>query len=474
MPRTGVLGASAVVLLFVFAVGMTILRGTSSPRAEYDQNNYHLPAIRQFAREWPSLNVVDYRSATTPGYHITLAAVQRVGGWSEAEQLGPLRRAGAVFGIALVGTLGLWVARRGFGAWETFALTLPIACSPYVFTSAAWLLPDDAGWWLLLVCLLLVWLPRPSANAMILASIALLALVLVRQINLWAAAILWLATWLRPAPPGTEDGGPGRVDTTTASTYLVGKDVRPRVVRLIAGLFATAPALVAMWWFWRQWGGLVPPMFQGGAMDRLLNQPAAKNQGFTGASLTAILALAGLMTPFYIGYLSDGLRRLVGGDRWIRKVVFTGVVIGLALALPSPSTYSVEAGRWSGLWVIAQKLPWLTVAGRSMPMVLLAGAGGGLLALVFACLGPRDRWLFAGTMLAFMAAQLPAQYAWQRYYEPVLIMVLTLAAVRVVRPQAPWSDAESSRTGPPGAPGWATLGPATLGLLLAVVTLVRT
>src|SRR5689334_22088680 len=54
---------------------LLILSDRIPTRADYDQKLYHLKAVQQFAADWPDFNFWHYLSATTPGYHLLLAAV---------------------------------------------------------------------------------------------------------------------------------------------------------------------------------------------------------------------------------------------------------------------------------------------------------------------------------------------------------------------------------------------------------------
>src|SRR5947208_1657978 len=67
-----------------FMVGMFVLgasalwgMGWTRGRASCDQYDFHLKAILKFADELPRPDLHDYLSATTPGYHLVMAAVAR-------------------------------------------------------------------------------------------------------------------------------------------------------------------------------------------------------------------------------------------------------------------------------------------------------------------------------------------------------------------------------------------------------------
>ena len=118
-------------LLFGSVAIPVIFGGTGNSRAASDQNRFHLVVIRQFASEWPNLNFRDYISATTPGYHVVVAAAARY----LSGDLRFLRLVGLLFTIGLIATFGAALSRRvPFGM--AVALALPLLCSSYIFTSA--------------------------------------------------------------------------------------------------------------------------------------------------------------------------------------------------------------------------------------------------------------------------------------------------------------------------------------------------
>src|SRR4051794_40758262 len=87
-------GVTAAILLIL------ILWDHDDHRASYDQNVYHLRTIRQFASELPRPNFSNYWSATTPGYHLIVAAVAKVGGF--VNNLMALKLLAAVFTVNLL------------------------------------------------------------------------------------------------------------------------------------------------------------------------------------------------------------------------------------------------------------------------------------------------------------------------------------------------------------------------------------
>jgi hypothetical protein len=97
-------------------------------------------------------------------------------------------------------------------------------------------------------------------------------------------------------------------------------------------------------------------------------------------------------------------------------------------------------------------------------VIALACIGGAILAAWAVVLPRRDRWLFLAAWAGFTVAQAANREAWQRYYEPFVLILFALAASRLpavdVTPGAPR----------PTAFRWANLGPLLLAGILAAIT----
>jgi len=457
--------ASILMVITAFVLGGVIAADLfPTSRGAWDQDIYHLRVVQQFASQWPTPDVGDYRSGSTPLYHLSLAAVSR---WlSDDPRM--LRAAGALYTLAMVG-LAAWVCAGRVGAWRGFALALPLAASPYVFASGAWILPDNAGWLWLLVVMVIAWRVPLTGASLAVAGLALVLLVLTRQVHLWAASQLWLAALLPIAAPGVDPRAPMAWELSSRRVRLWG-----------AAILASVPAFLAVAWFVHRWHGLVPPMFQGGAFDDVINEPFPRNSGGNPSVLTVILALAGIIGTFFVGFAWPTVQRLIRLDRalWMRVITW-GLVGGVLAALPV-STYNQDAGRFTGVWDIARRTP--VVAGRSLFLVAAAAWGAAIIGLWFSALSRRDRWMFLGAWAGFIAAQMPSMQAWQRYYEPFILLVFMLAAVQAacsadaaaaIRAMHAAPEPDADAVVRPAVPRWAAAGPVALALLLAAVTVIR-
>jgi hypothetical protein len=412
-------------LLFGAAALPLILGGDERGRGAQDQNGFHLPAIRHFAAQWPAFDFHDYSSATTPGYHLLGAGVEHFVSGEERV----LRLASALLTVGLLVALAAAVG-RSLPTWPAVAVGLPMVASLYVFSSGVWLLPDNIAWWGVLGIVLLGLRRRVDWKSYVGGGVLLLELVGVRQSNLWAAAVLWLGAWL-----GSDAEAPLWPDRP--------KQWGERGRRLAGMLLATLPAFVLVAGFWALWGGGTPPSF------------ASEHRGGNPAMPALTLAVLGVYGLFFAGFLLPAAGRFTRGQ-WlaIAGAILLGFIVGVAPA----TSYSAAQGRVSGIW---NAVPHLPIFGeRSVLIVALAMLGAGWLAAWCCALRRRDRWVFLGAWVAFIAAQSANNMAWQRYVEPFVLMMLALAAARVHKDSPPT----------PPAPRWAAFGPALLAMGLAAVT----
>ncbi|MDX9911675.1 MAG: hypothetical protein RBS39_07585 [Phycisphaerales bacterium] len=414
-------------------------------RASYDQKNYHERVVRQFEAEWPTPDVGDYLSATTPGYHLALAAAAKLG----LESTRALRIAGLGFVIALVGIVAwtVWV-RTGRDNWFAFAVTLPLIASVYVNNSAVWLLPDNAAWCLVTLILALATRERWSASALVAMGLALVGLVLARQIHAWAAGAIYACCWMNGNTLWPRDV----------------RELRGRVGRVALGAVVSLPAFGVLAWFVSIWGGLTPPRFQG------------RYGGFNWATPAFFLALLGLGSAFFLGYLIPTLGRLWReGPTPLALAALGGFIVSV---IPETS-YDQMAGRWTGLWGVVRMVP--VFADRSPLLIAMSAWGGAMLYAWSAAVGGRFRWVMLGSIAGFVAAQTTSPELWQRYHEPFVLIVLALWAAEVVREERragpvnrgdeAAEDAAGGSRFPRRLLGLARMGdPAMLALLLGLIT----
>ena len=418
-------------ILLVLIAWPIILSGNDRGRGAADDLHYHWVAIEQFTEQLPSVDLSDYASATTPGYHLELAVVLRFVEW-----IGIDRDAGRIvvqlyaslWSVLLIGVLA-GIAGNAFGR-KGLVIALPLIASMYVLYPAIWLLPDNAGWMCVLVMLLLGLGYAPSTRILLTMGVMLGILVLIRQVHLWTASIIVVSAWI-----GHDDSVPSK---------LLGKDglfssLSDRTKRVMIALLATIPAILALLWFARLWGGLVPPRFQ------------SMHQGPNLATPGFILLQLCVLSLFFVPVLwSRGLTML----KEHRGMILIAIVIGLVIGLVPMSFFDVESGRYSGWWNVVNKFP--VIEGRSIVFVAGSVIGAVLCVVWGSFLEKRDLWVLGIGGLGFVTAMCMNHACWQRYHEPMLLMVGILVLCR----------SESLRA----MPGRVLFGCGVLTLVFAAIT----
>ncbi len=391
-PLVATLAAAGVAAIIALLVPLALIgAGHNAGRAAWDSTVYHEPFIRQLARDWPRFDLSDPLTATTPGYHILLSTLARMG----ADSTGALRVASALIGGGFIAGVAAWTARRTT-ARDGVLLALPLAGSLYVLGSSAWLLPDNLAWLGVFgVLALCVHEPR-SWRPILAAAGVLIALVFTRQIHLWAAAPIWLAAWM-----GVRGTRPGLFDQPAA-----------RIGRAGVALALTLPAFLIVAWFVRHWGGATPPRFR------------SDITGINPATPAFILLQIPILCIGFFPWLAPALLR---GLRDHARLMGLAACVGLVLALIPPTTMDRDAGRYSGWWSLAGVGP--ALFGRTgLVFLVLAPTGAVILAAALRAIPHRPRWVLLGAMVAFAAAQSSTINAWQRYHEPFLLVLLAMLA----------------------------------------------
>jgi hypothetical protein len=103
-------------------------------------------------------------------------------------------------------------------------------------------------------------------------------------------------------------------------------------------------------------------------------------------------------------------------------------LIGLLLGVLPHSGYSYEQGRYGGWWNLIGKLP--DFADRSPVYIVLSLLGSLCLLLWLSLATGRDVWVWVGILIAFTLAQSANHASWQRYHEPMLLMMMVLVIAR--------------------------------------------
>lgn len=450
--RSAALAFTASYALLIFLM----LMGVSHARTSFDQDNFHLKVIEQFSAQWPRFGLHDYLSATTPGYHIVLATQHHF----VTESVLALRLLAATPTAAIIAVLvGLLAARRGRA--EGFALALPLLCCSYVLQSGLYLLPDNTAWLLVLCIIGLALCPVQSARRWAIAGVLLALLVLARQLHIWAAAAIWAGAFISIPRQTWHNwrsvwlGGLQR-ETDLAGTALLA-DWPAALKRAIIAAMCTAPAFAVLAGFILLWGGLTPPLFRNTPVQAGENS-ATNVSGLSPATPAFMLSLLCIYGIAMLPLIWPPLRA-AAKHRWFTIGLCLAAIAGFTLAALPETTHMVRP-RVGGLWTIVKALQdhGIVLFGRTSPLILVMSTIGA--ATVFALLalcGRQARWVLLTVLLAFMAAGSAQALSWQRYFEPLLLMWVALAA--------------ASREGEPQhITGGRLIGPTLLALGLAALS----
>lgn len=414
-----------VVGVFLIVAGSFIVAQVIPSRAVFDQRHYHQPTIEAFAKDWPVIDVWDYLSATTPGYHWVLAGVMKVFGAG----VSGLQVVSMLISVGLF-ALVAWMVGRGIGiggcgarnklevthpkplpeggAFSAALLCLPILCCSYFMVGGIALLPDNAGW--LGVCAMLALALHAKSMRVLCGAgaLVLLALVLTRQVHVWTCGLLVLAAWL---------GFAGQVVQFDISTK--------RFSLAAIAVIACVPALIAVALFVRYWGGLVPPRFQ------MQYPPKPVSQFFVSPAPAFVLCVCAMFGVFLIGFWWHGLRTLWTRMRWVLIAV---VIASVVVAVVPETNFDYLAGRRTGLWNLTQKAP-VVLERTSVLIAGLAPIGGIVLASLFVMLRERgktrDAVILLATLAGYALVLTASNEVWQRYVEPLVLVVMMLLCARV-------------------------------------------
>ena len=363
---------SIVVLIFYAGAIPLILTGHDVGRAFNDQEVYHYPTIVHFIA---GLDIQDYPSATTPGYHVLIAQVARL----SPDSITSLKLAGSLITAMLLAACCAVIATR-YRLIDTIAIMLPAITSIYLFPAGVWLLPDNLAWLTVFISLALTlklpdrfW-PYAAAGAMLVCA------VLVRQVNIWAAAVIWVRG-LYGAFAATHRGS--------------------SIKHLSAAVSSTIPAFAVLLYFFWQWGAMVPPSFAG------------QHQTVNAVAPAFFLAVLFYYGAFYLAYLAPALQKVIS-DKTGMIVILCGLLVGFVLSLIARTDYNWDEGRASGIWNFVKIAP--VILNRSLLLSAMSAAGGAAIAALIWFNRGLPRWIMIAGIPAFILSQMMNQFVFERYF----------------------------------------------------------
>jgi hypothetical protein len=416
------------VLALPFLVGIAVLQGLTVEIDTFhgsDARVYQLPTILQLSER---LDLSDYPSAQTPLYHLLTAW------WGELVGFEPwrLRLLNVAFSYGMALAL-LRLLRRAtpLGAAQALALTLLFVLSPYVLGVSFTLLTDNLALLFSFLALERLHAYRQGAPVWAFAAgcAAIAAALLTRQAFVWLVPVAAAMLVLRRGGPG----GAGRIAAGAA---------------MLALALAPLAALVL------KWDGLVPPSADPASCGLCEDRAGLTREALSLRAAGFTLALAGLYSALLFGpSVVRRLRRLrspvartwvrmTGRGRELTRAVAAAAVAGAALLLISPLEYQpitpAQAGDAGYLWRISDELP--VLLGSSLVFWALVPLGCVALLLLVRRAGALS--LPAVYLVSFLLAALPVRLAYQKYFDPfVLVALALLARPSDLRTAADWSGA---------------------------------
>jgi len=424
-----------------------------TPSEWADQALFHRPIIDTMRDQWPAIDIVEYDSATAPGYHALMATVLRAFGTESGEAMAPLLILNLLIGLGLVTVAYLFAARLA-GAWPGFVLCLPIATSKYILGGTAFLTTDNLAWLLAAVAIGLSTFGRARPLSLLGAGVACTLAVGVRQIMIWSAGPIVLAGLL--ASPLVRLF-PQAMLSEPSSTREDREQPRWRPLVFACISAGLAFALLAL--FVLLWGGLLPK-----ASEFVRIHAAGPNP----ATPAFLLALTGACGVFFLPQVWTDLVRFLKrplADLPAMIAISLGLLSAIAVQTSSTIDQPRDTQLWKAraygwLWEIARRTP--DVAERSLAIAGLAAAGA-LGLLLFWRGAQRSKHakpalILLTALLAFACAQSLNTMAWQRYFEPMVL--LTLAWLSALVWSESWREAGRTRR------RLMLAGPLLLGVLL--------
>ncbi|UTM36555.1 hypothetical protein MX572_18840 [Rhodococcus pyridinivorans] len=347
-----------------------------------DQKNYHYPTIEGLRSLFPSVDVVDVQTATSPLYHLMVS-------WAAiplGSSLFVTQVLGSFFGAALVAVLVAF-------AWPIKSLALralvlaPLFLSAYFWQSTLWLNTDVATlFWAALA--LLGTLRAESVRDFALVGVFCCLAVATRQTAVWLL-----------------------IPVTAAA--LMGWRGRPLGVRVLVGC---APAGVVLLALVAIWGGLTPPAFA--VKNNDVTSYAAVSYGFAVLAFFAVpLAWASIPN------VSRNQLSIAGAVGFVAAIP--------AVLFPSAANSASRTGGW--VWSLVGHTP--DLAGRS-PLLIAAAFLGGLSSCLLAnALQRRYAVVLATSFVALCAVLTAGSDLYQRYFELPVALLFMLAACDLAQNQ---------------------------------------
>ena len=407
----------ALAVLYALLVIPVIISGRGGTNEAGDAAMYHEPVIETMVEQWPNPDIVNYRSTTSPGYHLLMAGLIKVTG-SEMVQAPVIRLTNALLTWLLVAAV-FWWASAFCGSWLALALTTPLLLSSYTLGGGIWLTTDTPAWAFVALGVggSLATIKATPARFAFLGLCITLA-VSARQLHVWAIAPIgllavcagplsrWIPEWIR-----------------------FGDDAEKKSwARFAWGMLCALAPLALLVWFVSIWGGLTPPEYR-----------FKHDAGVNPATFAFALSLCAVFGVYFLPSALDEIKKGALRNKWLWLCVGIALLLAIVPATDWVRIENPDGSRWNPrdngwLWrPVVQKAP--DLFGRtSVVILLLAPMGAVAVWMLRQAAASAGRGVQANvlllTMLGWLGAQATNTLAGQRYFETmILIGLIWLAAM---------------------------------------------
>jgi hypothetical protein len=343
-----------------------------------DEARYHYITILDFRREWPKLDLIHYKSATTPLYHIVMAGISFLTG----PDLIRLRLVHLLFGIACLLVIYRYLKLR-IGRRKGALFSILLLVSPYFIGPATRLSTDPAAFCFAALAIYELDTQICCTCRPMRATGWILLAALIRQVYAWLILFYILVYWL-PKDGKTAD--------------------RSGFIRYLVPILAP---LCVMGYFLLAWGGLTPPLFA-----------EHTKQHINGDVPVYVFSLFGLYSFFWAGHYLSWRR----GFR-IPMLFLAGMMLlsWIYLAV-NPIFYMPKSGMGGLLWKLSDFLPkWHKT---SILFWLLFPLGIYTLTLFYLHLYRMKDFFLMTCFPMWLASNMLNTTIYQKYYDPFLFFFL--------------------------------------------------
>jgi len=394
--RRPTIAAGLVIALYALSAPFLAAVARNGGWAEADANNYHVVVINHFLNGGLDLPFAASAHLTTfPGYDACIAIVAEALRMERVHATGVMEVAcQTVFGAIFIGSFLTALVLNTKTKSVLAPLTLAGVSSSYILFSWIWLTTDIAA--IAFMTAIVALSSAPRSWLVVALQVLLLVVAIAMRQNMVALGVVPAAQMV--------------------ITKLTGRDKTIRGVDGFAALAFGVTATTAVAVMFRIWGGVVPPL----SGDYV-------SGGINAAALVHVLALTGLVAwPFLLPFT----RALEA-----RGLIVVSLALSAAFAVALACTANLAIGqdphlRGSIVWTIGARLK----NGILIDLFLTGSMFVGAQVLVSAAIVSITKGIGRFEILAlgaYLGAQVPGNFPFQRYVEPYDLVILSIFAARL-------------------------------------------